>query len=678
MGRRKGNELSKLSNNSSDLSVKQRQLNNHKNIQVVNRDLVDCAVVFKDTDKQLYNTTEHSFRQDLSKCAEKIKELRRVNEHLKCENLLLKLASNKYRSEVGVACERLETYLVEHVSCETSLQGLKLEKANMETEIKLLKDNLTTSRDEYVLLSKELESLKASRDEVESRLVSEKAKNNELVENVRSLTVAMDSSNKEYVNDLTSKEMTIELLKFEQLLDDKIIIEKKDRIGSKIVDRDTDKMLESKLSLLEKYQSGIRKLTEHMDSSKFLHVFDNANISEEVDLSAYELQGLINSRNAIAIEYEALTDCLKTFCTLNTLCCEDVKKVFKKLIFIIVRLEKDNSSLSKVLRDYQKESANFQLYREQLNRQIVGLVDKVREVQRTKMEEEADKRQKWEMVMDVAAEMRRMYETMNQMDNCVRPITLLVDYYELTMVHAYWQTGKHTDHAIFEIFFRKCPFGGEFCVFAGLEDCLKLLEEFRITNDDAEWLRSVMFPGVCSEFYDYLKSVTMDDVKLYAIDEGTPVFPHVPLIQVSGPLGKLQLLETALLNLVGYASLVTTNACKFVQAAGEKPIAEFGARKAHGPNGALSGSRYAFLGGCSSTSNVLASKIYGIPLSGTIAHSFIMSYQNLKDLGDRSTYLRNLKTNAMVDFKNFCVSMRNDLEEKIGMPIRNVNVSLGL
>lgn len=148
--------------------------------------------------------------------------------------------------------------------------------------------------------------------------------------------------------------------------------------------------------------------------------------------------------------------------------------------------------------------------------------------------------------------------------------------YEITMAYAYWKSDKHKQHAVFDLFFRKNPFGGEFTVFAGLEECIKFLQGFRYSQDgknsirniknflpiffivfsvdsDINYLKTILPPNVETEFYDYLSKITAKDVTMYAIAEGTVVFPKVPLIRVEGPLLVVQLLETTLLNLVNYA-----------------------------------------------------------------------------------------------------------------------------
>ncbi|GJN27624.1 hypothetical protein PR202_gb15664 [Eleusine coracana subsp. coracana] len=213
---------------------------------------------------------------------------------------------------------------------------------------------------------------------------------------------------------------------------------------------------------------------------------------------------------------------------------------------------------------------------------------------------------------------------------------LLTDQYQFSMAYAYWKAGKHADQAVFDLYFRKNPFGGEFTVFAGLEECVKFIANFRFTEDDISFLQSVM-PMCEGAFFDYLREIDCSDVEVYAIPEGSVVFPKVPLIRVEGPVAVVQLLETPFVNLINYASLVTTNAARHRHVAGKsKVLLEFGLRRAQGPDGAISASKYCFMGGFDATSNVLAGNLFGIPLRGTHSHAFVSSYMSLDDIPDKS------------------------------------------
>ncbi|PWZ36791.1 Nicotinate phosphoribosyltransferase 2 [Zea mays] len=153
----------------------------------------------------------------------------------------------------------------------------------------------------------------------------------------------------------------------------------------------------------------------------------------------------------------------------------------------------------------------------------------------------------------------------------------------------------------FDLYFRKNPFGGEFTVFAGLEECIKFMANFKFTEHDISFLQSVM-PTCEGAFFDYLGEVDCSDVEVYSIPEGSVVFPKVPLMRVEGPVAVVQLLETPFVNLINYASLVTTNAARHRHVAGKsKVLLEFGLRRAQGPDGAISASKYCFMGGFDAT-----------------------------------------------------------------------------
>jgi nicotinate phosphoribosyltransferase len=225
-------------------------------------------------------------------------------------------------------------------------------------------------------------------------------------------------------------------------------------------------------------------------------------------------------------------------------------------------------------------------------------------------------------------------ETNQQLNNAVQP--LLTDLYQLSMAYAYWKNKKKEQTAVFDLFFRKNPFSGEFTIFAGLEECLKYIADFRFSQSDIDYLKSAMPEYVEDEFYQYLMNMDLKDLKLYAVREGSLIFPRIPIMRLEGPLLIVQLLETTLLVLINYASLVATNAARFRLAAGDqKSLLEFGLRRAQGPDGGLSASKYCYIGGFNGTSNVLAGKLYGIPIKGTLAHSFVSSFSSMDELKEK-------------------------------------------
>jgi nicotinate phosphoribosyltransferase len=200
---------------------------------------------------------------------------------------------------------------------------------------------------------------------------------------------------------------------------------------------------------------------------------------------------------------------------------------------------------------------------------------------------------------------------------------LFTDFYELTMMAGYLKEGRANQQVAFDYFFRGLPPHAGFGVSAGLEPFLDYVERLRFYEDDIEYLRGL---GVFDEeFFECLLEFR-PGCSIRALPEGSLVFPHEPAIQVSGSIFETQLLETALLNILNYQTLIATKAARICLAANGDPVIEFGLRRAHGPDGGLSGSRAAYIGGCASTSNVLAGKVYGIPVSGTHAHSWVMSF----------------------------------------------------
>lgn len=216
------------------------------------------------------------------------------------------------------------------------------------------------------------------------------------------------------------------------------------------------------------------------------------------------------------------------------------------------------------------------------------------------------------------------------MNSYVNP--MLTDMYQLTMAYAYFKAGRHNEPATFELYFRKNPFNGEFTVFAGLSEILEFLESFHFTESDLAYVETLI-PNCDKEFIDWLRMLDLSEIKVEAISEGTIVFPRLPLIQVTGSLAVGQLLETTLLNLVNFASLIATNAARFRLAAGHsKTLLEFGLRRAQGPDGGMTASKYAYMAGFNGTSNVLAGQKFGIPVKGTHAHAFVNSYTSLDQI----------------------------------------------
>ena len=218
-------------------------------------------------------------------------------------------------------------------------------------------------------------------------------------------------------------------------------------------------------------------------------------------------------------------------------------------------------------------------------------------------------------------------------------LALLTDLYQLTMGCGYWKSGMAERRACFHLFFRRNPFKGGYAIAAGLQDAMRYLEGLRFEGDDIDYLASLTNADGSRlfdpEFLEFLRaSEPMLDV--HAIPEGTIVFPHEPLLRIEGPLWQAQLVETALLTIVNFQTLIATKAARVCRAARSEDgtpesVLEFGLRRAQGIDGALSAARAAYIGGCAATSNVLVGRRYGIPVRGTHAHSWVMSFPSERE-----------------------------------------------
>jgi nicotinate phosphoribosyltransferase len=209
---------------------------------------------------------------------------------------------------------------------------------------------------------------------------------------------------------------------------------------------------------------------------------------------------------------------------------------------------------------------------------------------------------------------------------------LTTDLYQLTMAQGYWQHGRHLDRASFYMSMRRTPFGGGFAIAAGLEQIVSFLDGLRFEPEDIDYLRSLSGgdggPLFASEFLDALPALDLS-VSLAAVPEGTAVFAREPLLRVEAPLLVGQLIETPILNIINFQTLVATKAARLCHiAAPGQPVLEFGLRRAQGFDGALSACRAAYVGGCIATSNVQAGQRFGIPVRGTHAHSWVQAFDS--------------------------------------------------
>ncbi|MBL9100738.1 MAG: nicotinate phosphoribosyltransferase [Myxococcales bacterium] len=213
-------------------------------------------------------------------------------------------------------------------------------------------------------------------------------------------------------------------------------------------------------------------------------------------------------------------------------------------------------------------------------------------------------------------------------------LALLTDLYQVTMAYGYWKLGRADDEAVFHLFFRRAPFRGGYAVASGLQQALEYLQRLRFTGEDVAYLATLTGNDGAPLFEDgflrYLEGLRFAcDVD--GVPEGTVVFAHEPLLRLRGPILQCQLVETPLLNVMNFATLIATKAARVCEAAGGEPVLEFGLRRGQGIDGALSAARAAFVGGCAATSNVLAGKRYGIPVRGTHAHSWVMSFADERE-----------------------------------------------
>jgi len=238
------------------------------------------------------------------------------------------------------------------------------------------------------------------------------------------------------------------------------------------------------------------------------------------------------------------------------------------------------------------------------------------------------------------------------------------------MAYGYWKSGMADHEAVFHLFFRRSPFKGGYAIAAGLANVIEYIENFKLDTSDLDYL-SQFFP---QDFLVYLKNMKLS-VDIDAVEEGTVAFPQEPLVRVKGPLIQCQLLETALLNSINFSTLVATKASRICYAAKGEPVIEFGLRRAQGPDGGLTASRAAYIGGCVGTSNVLAGKKYHIPVRGTHAHSWVTAFSTEEEAFEKFSQ-------AMPDNCYLLVDTFNSLEgvkkaTKIGSKLLGIRLDSG-
>jgi len=217
---------------------------------------------------------------------------------------------------------------------------------------------------------------------------------------------------------------------------------------------------------------------------------------------------------------------------------------------------------------------------------------------------------------------REAYKILN------KNLALMTDFYELTMMQGFFARGVHNKLAVFDLYYRKNPFGNGYVIFAGLEQVINYVLNIKFSEQDIKFLRAQNI--FQEEFLSYLKEFEFTG-DIFSVREGSVVFPGEPLVTVRAPIIQAQLIESCMLNIINYESLIATKSARIKQVISQDIILEFGLRRAPSPEAALLGTRASFIGGCDATSNTLAGKIFDIPVAGTHAHSWIMSFDNELD-----------------------------------------------
>lgn len=228
-------------------------------------------------------------------------------------------------------------------------------------------------------------------------------------------------------------------------------------------------------------------------------------------------------------------------------------------------------------------------------------------------------------------------------------MTMLTDYYELTMANGYFEADMADDIAYFDMFFRRIPDNGGYAIMAGLEQVIKYLDNLKYTEEDIEYLRSKkMFS---EEFLKYLAGFKFE-CDVWAVPEGTPIFPHEPIITVRGPVMQAQFVETMILLLVNHQSLIATKASRIVRAANGRPIMEFGTRRSHSTTAAIYGARASYIGGCAGTACTIADEVFKTPALGTMAHSWVQMFDNEYEAFKAYTKIYPTNATLLVDTYN--------------------------
>lgn len=260
----------------------------------------------------------------------------------------------------------------------------------------------------------------------------------------------------------------------------------------------------------------------------------------------------------------------------------------------------------------------------------------------------------------------------------LKSLGLLTDLYQLTMAYGYYKAGKAEEEAVFNLYFRKNPFKGGYVLAAGLENAIEYINDFHYSEEEIAYLRTLTGNDsnalFSEDFLEYLKNLKFT-CNIAAIPEGTAVFPNEPLMRVTGPILQCQLLETPLLTIINFQSLIATKASRIRNIAPQDTLMEFGLRRAQGPDGGISASRAAYIGGFDGTSNVLAGKLFHIPVKGTHAHSWVMSFDNeIESFESYATFLPNNVT-LLVDTYDTIEGVKNAIKTGLSLQERGYQLA---
>lgn len=262
-----------------------------------------------------------------------------------------------------------------------------------------------------------------------------------------------------------------------------------------------------------------------------------------------------------------------------------------------------------------------------------------------------------------------------------RNLSLLTDFYELTMANGYFKDNRHNNIAVFDMFFRAVPDGGGYAIFAGLESVIKYIQNLHFSDDTLEFLRKKNL--FHEEFLEYLRNFKFT-CDVYSMEEGMPIFPNEPLFIVKGPIIQCQLIETMILLSFNHQSLIATKTSRIVREAKGRAVLEFGARRAHSYDAANLGARAAYIAGAAGTSNTLADQLYGIPSLGTMAHSYVQSFDSEYDAF--KSYALNYPTNTVLLVDTYdtlnqgipnAIRIHNEVLVPMGQRLKGIRIDSG-